>query len=172
MDREAWWATHSWGCKESDMTEQLTLFDCFPLFVHFLTSLIKLIKLILWLRFFHRQKAGREHRVLWNTEGYAPSKNHSSNCLQTTKILSEAGVADYLNLQSTLSLSQLKISCSLLYDLIINSVKSTHWLKKKLSLYHWTLNLVTFHRLFFPIDLSLGLIFNLLFVWPGNLLHL
>ena len=25
MDREAWWATVPWGCKESDMTEQLTL---------------------------------------------------------------------------------------------------------------------------------------------------
>ena len=115
---------HSCGRKESDMTEQLTPFDCFPLFVHFLTSLIQLI---LWLRFFHRQKAGRGHRVLWNTEDCAPSKSHRSNCLQTTKILSEAGVADYLNLQSTRSLSQLKTSCSLLYDLIINSVKSTYW---------------------------------------------
>ena len=25
MDRGAWWATALWGCKESDMTEQLTL---------------------------------------------------------------------------------------------------------------------------------------------------
>ena len=24
MDREAWHAAHSWGCKESDMTEQLS----------------------------------------------------------------------------------------------------------------------------------------------------
>ena len=34
------------------------LLDCFPLFLHFLISLIKLI---LWLKFFHRQKAGRGH---------------------------------------------------------------------------------------------------------------
>ena len=34
------------------------LFEYFPLFLHFLTSLIKLI---LWLKFFHRQKAGRGH---------------------------------------------------------------------------------------------------------------
>ena len=33
----------------------LVSFDCFPLFLHFLTSLIKLI---LWLNFFQRQKAG------------------------------------------------------------------------------------------------------------------
>ena len=33
-------------------------FDCFPLFLHFLTSLINLI---LWLRFLHRQNAGRGH---------------------------------------------------------------------------------------------------------------
>ena len=32
----------------------LVLLDCFPLFLHFLTSLIKLIR---WLMFFHRQKA-------------------------------------------------------------------------------------------------------------------
>ena len=31
---------------------------CFPFFLHFLTSLIKLI---LWLKFFHRRKAGRGH---------------------------------------------------------------------------------------------------------------
>ena len=36
----------------------LVLLDCFPLFLHFLTSLIKLI---LWLKFFHRQKAGGGH---------------------------------------------------------------------------------------------------------------
>ena len=34
------------------------LFDCFPLFLHFLTSVTKLI---LWRKFFHRQKAGRGH---------------------------------------------------------------------------------------------------------------
>ena len=34
------------------------LFDCFYLLLHFLISLIKLI---LWLKFFHKQKAGREH---------------------------------------------------------------------------------------------------------------
>ena len=45
----------------------LVLLNCFPLFLHFLASLIKLI---LWLKFFHRQKAGRgwgvgkDHRVL------------------------------------------------------------------------------------------------------------
>ena len=38
------------------------LFECFPLFLHFLSSLIKLI---LWLKFFHRQKAGRGHGVGW-----------------------------------------------------------------------------------------------------------
>ena len=61
-----------WGRRESDMTEwlnwtdhhhwlnyyYLVLLDCFPLFLHFLTSLIKLI---LWLKFFHRQKAGWGH---------------------------------------------------------------------------------------------------------------
>ena len=45
----------------------LVLLNCFPLFLHFLASLIKLT---LWLKFFHRQKAGRgrgmgkDHRVL------------------------------------------------------------------------------------------------------------
>ena len=34
------------------------LFDCFPLLLHFLTSLIKLV---VWLTFFHRQKASRRH---------------------------------------------------------------------------------------------------------------
>ena len=33
-------------------------FDCFPLFLHFCTSLINLI---LWLRILHRQNAGRRH---------------------------------------------------------------------------------------------------------------
>ena len=33
----------------------LVSFDCFPLFLHFLTFLIKLI---VWLKFFHRQNAG------------------------------------------------------------------------------------------------------------------
>ena len=36
----------------------LVFFDCFPLFLHFLSSLIKLI---LWIMFFHRQKADRKH---------------------------------------------------------------------------------------------------------------
>ena len=31
------------------------LFECFPLFLHFLSSLIKLI---LWLKFVHRQRQG------------------------------------------------------------------------------------------------------------------
>ena len=44
----------------------LVLLNCFPLFLHFLASLIKLI---LWLKFFHRQKAdrgrrGKDNRVL------------------------------------------------------------------------------------------------------------
>ena len=34
------------------------MFECFPSFLHFLTSLIKLI---LWLKFFYRQKAGGGH---------------------------------------------------------------------------------------------------------------
>ena len=34
------------------------LFDCFPLLLHFLTSLIEVI---LWLKFFYRQKAGKGH---------------------------------------------------------------------------------------------------------------
>ena len=37
----------------------LVSFNCFPLFLHFLASLIKLI---FWLRFFHRQKVDRGHR--------------------------------------------------------------------------------------------------------------
>ena len=37
----------------------LVSFNCFPLFLHFLASLIKLT---FWLRFFHRQKADRGHR--------------------------------------------------------------------------------------------------------------
>ena len=41
------------------MTKLLVLnLDCFALVLHFLTSLIKLI---LWLKFFHRQNANREH---------------------------------------------------------------------------------------------------------------
>ena len=38
----------------------LVCFDCFPLFLHFLVSPIKLT---LWLKCFHRQKAGWGHRV-------------------------------------------------------------------------------------------------------------
>ena len=36
----------------------LVLFDCFPLSLHFLTSLIKLT---IWLKFFHKWKLGQEH---------------------------------------------------------------------------------------------------------------
>ena len=36
----------------------LVSFDCFPLYLYVLTSLIRLI---LWQRFFHRQKSGRGH---------------------------------------------------------------------------------------------------------------
>ena len=54
------WATREakgfWLC----LMTKLLLFDvlCFLLFLHFLTSMIKLI---LWLKFFHRQKADRRH---------------------------------------------------------------------------------------------------------------
>ena len=46
--------------------DYLVLLNCVPLLLHFLTSLIKLI---LWLKLFHRQKAGgihgeKDHRVL------------------------------------------------------------------------------------------------------------
>jgi len=37
---------------------KLSSFGCFPLFLHVLTALIKLI---LWLKFFLRQKSGRGH---------------------------------------------------------------------------------------------------------------
>ena len=53
-----------WGHKESDMTDNeahtLSLFGllCFPLFLPFLASLIKLF---LWLKLFHRQNASRGH---------------------------------------------------------------------------------------------------------------
>ena len=39
------------------------LFDCFPFFLLFLSSLIKFI---LWLKFFYRQKAGRGHGWGWS----------------------------------------------------------------------------------------------------------
>ena len=53
-----------WGHKESDMTDNeahtLSLFGllCFPLFLPFLASLIKLF---LWLKLFHRQNTSRGH---------------------------------------------------------------------------------------------------------------
>ena len=55
-----------WLCLMTELLHYLVYFDRFPLFLHFLTSLIKLI---FWLKFFHRQKAGRglggqDHRVL------------------------------------------------------------------------------------------------------------
>ena len=57
-----------WLCLMSTLSLLLLLFglDCFPLFLHFLTSVIKLI---LWLKFFHRQKAAgdmgvRDQRVM------------------------------------------------------------------------------------------------------------
>lgn len=109
----------------------------------------------------------------WNAEDCAPSKRHRSNCLQTAKIPSEAGVADYLDLQSTWAPESVK------EDFLFSFVWSNHkfckvnWLiKKKLCLYHWPPNLVTFHLLIFPINLSFGLVFHLLFVWLGNLLCL
>ena len=43
---------------KAEIGQTLVLLDSFPLFLHFLTSLIKLI---LWLKFSHRQKAGRGH---------------------------------------------------------------------------------------------------------------
>ena len=45
----------------------LACFDCFPLCLHVLTSLIKLI---LWLKFFHRKKARTRHR--WNKDHRVP----------------------------------------------------------------------------------------------------
>ena len=41
--------------KVLDLMTELLLFNLFPLFLHFLASLIKLI---LWLKLFHRQKVG------------------------------------------------------------------------------------------------------------------
>ena len=46
------------GCAQWVHYYYLVSFDCFPLFMHVLTSLIILI---LWLKFSHRQKAGRGH---------------------------------------------------------------------------------------------------------------
>ena len=43
---DAWWLYY------------LVFVDCFPLFLHFLTSLVKLL---LWLKFFHKQKARGGH---------------------------------------------------------------------------------------------------------------
>ena len=41
----------------------MVFFDCFPLILHVLTSLIKRI---LWLKFFHRQNVGREQEGVRN----------------------------------------------------------------------------------------------------------
>ena len=40
------------------MIKLFLVLDDFPVFLHFLTSLLKFI---LWLKFFHRRKAGRVH---------------------------------------------------------------------------------------------------------------
>ena len=49
----------TWLCLMTKLFCCLVSFDYLPLFLHYLTSLIKLI---LWLKFFRRQEAGREHR--------------------------------------------------------------------------------------------------------------
>ena len=81
MDR-AWWASPQ-GCKRvgQDQTVKqqhyyLVSFDCFPLFLHVLTSLIKLI---LQLKLFHRQKAGKGHGGQ-GPQSSAPFQFHSPMC--------------------------------------------------------------------------------------------
>ena len=48
------------------MIKLFLVLDYFPLFLHFLTSLLKFI---LWLKLFHRQKAGRGHGGGWGRRG-------------------------------------------------------------------------------------------------------
>ena len=75
-----WWGFHYWRNSSRDMAQNITdspwegtkgpwfclmakllLFclACFPFFLYFLTFLIRFV---LWLKFFYRQKAGRGHR--------------------------------------------------------------------------------------------------------------
>ena len=58
------------------MANYLVLLDCFPLFLHSLTCLITLI---LWLKFFHRPKAGgghggKDHKVLLHFKTFLSGK--------------------------------------------------------------------------------------------------
>lgn len=55
------------------------LFDYFSLLLHFLTSLVKLI---LWLKFFERQKAGGGHGVLLRFTGTQNALKSLLSCLK------------------------------------------------------------------------------------------
>ena len=76
----------------------LVSFDCFPLFLHFLISLIKLL---LWLKFFHRQEAGWGHGrglgggglgVARTIRSSSASVRHNNFLCHPLEILPESGM--------------------------------------------------------------------------------
>ena len=72
----------------NDSTVIVYLAGLLALFLHFLTSLIKLL---LWLKFFHRQKAGRGHGVGWTGGRTIRSCSISDGCKKGGPMITDTG---------------------------------------------------------------------------------
>ena len=92
------------------------LFDCFPLLMYFLSSLIKLI---LWLKVFYRQKAGRKHG------GRRPIGSCSFSLRRAQTLCQALRIQKWRELDMVLALSELKVWVCASHSVVSNSV--TPW---------------------------------------------